>query len=190
MRNSNPHGSNGFKILYAFLGISLILLAPAVNARASSYQEKSYYAKAGPHPFSRNVGYLDLLDLFEYTFDVNGTQIFPNETVKQQIVSPDNNSTTTHVYNLTKLRYSLAGFDINASRVTIHVNSTKIDSNHTRLDLDIYADKATVKGNDNLQQYDRSFDKVTLRSLYGIYDKTTDRMTVHIPYLALLPFLD
>jgi hypothetical protein len=177
---------------YVLLGTLLVLLALQANAGASFYLkgDSSHYARylrVGNSGFPHIATYLGLLDLLEYTFDVNGSQIFPNETIKQQVIYPGNNN-ATHVYNLTEIQYSLAGFNINASGVTIHVNSTKVDDNHTRLDLTIYAERATVNGADNLQQYSRSFDKVTLRSLYGIYDKTTDKVTVHVPYLALLPF--
>ena len=41
------------------------------------------------------------LDAFEYTFDINGAQIFPNDTIKHSVVTEYNAS----VYNIPSLQY-------------------------------------------------------------------------------------
>jgi hypothetical protein len=83
-----------------------------------------------------------VVDAFEYTFDIDGTQIFPNDTVKHSIVSEHNQS----VYNIPSLQYEIMEHMINASDVQIHVNPTRIDEANTRLDFQIYANSAEVTG--------------------------------------------
>ena len=63
------------------------------------------------------------LDAFEYTFDIDGEQIFPNDTVKHSIVTQYNPS----VYNIPTLNYSIMEHTINASDIEIHLVTTIID---------------------------------------------------------------
>ncbi|MDQ3962090.1 MAG: hypothetical protein M3230_06360, partial [Thermoproteota archaeon] len=109
-----------------------------------------------------------LVDAFEYTFDIDGAQIFPNDTVKHSIVSEHN----TSVYNIPNLQYEIMEHMINASDVQIHVNPTRIDEANTRLDFQIYANSAEVTG----QLLSKSYNNLEIRSAYGIYNQSTDKM--------------
>lgn len=122
-----------------------------------------------------------LVDAFEYTFDIDGAQIFPNDTVKHSIVSEQNSS----VYNIPNLQYEIMEHMINASDVQIHVNPTRIDEANTRLDFQIYANSAEVTG----QLLSKSYNNLEIRSAYGIYNQSIDKMTVHIPYSVALQHL-
>jgi hypothetical protein len=62
-----------------------------------------------------------LITNFEYTFDVSGDQIFPNDTIKQNIVSKYEPSK----FVINNLRHQLFGFDITASDIMIPVNPKK-----------------------------------------------------------------
>lgn len=135
---------------------------------------------------SRKEGLLDniaffFLDAFEYTFDIDGTQIFPNDTVKHSIVTEYNPS----VYNIPSLQYKIMEHTINASDVEIHVNPTRIDDANTRLEFQIYANNAEVTG----QWLSKSYNNLEIRSAYGIYNRITDKMTIHIPYSAAMQYL-
>jgi hypothetical protein len=121
------------------------------------------------------------LDAFEYTFDIDGAQIFPNDTVKHSIVSEYNPS----VYNIPTLQYKIMEHMINASDVQIHVDPTRIDEANTRLDFQIYANNAEVTG----QLLSKSYNNLEITSAYGIYNQATDKMTVHIPYSVALRHL-
>jgi hypothetical protein len=121
------------------------------------------------------------LDAFEYTFDIDGAQIFPNETIKHSIVTEYNPS----VYNIPGLQYKIMDHTINASNVQIDVNPTRIDQVNTRLDFQIYADNAEVTG----QWLSKSYNNLEIRSAYGIYNRLTDKMTIHIPYNVALQHL-
>ncbi len=120
-------------------------------------------------------------DAFEYTFDIDGAQIFPNDTVKNSIVSEYKPS----VYNIPSLQYKIMGHTINASDVEIHVDPTRIDDANTRLDFQIYANNAEVTG----QLLSKSYNNLEIRSAYGIYNGLTDKMTIHIPYSAAMQHL-
>jgi len=124
---------------------------------------------------------LIFLDAFEYTFEVNGTQIFPNDTIKNSIVTGYEPS----VYNISSLHYNILGHSINASNVQIHVVPTRIDEANTRLDFQIYANDAEVTG----PSLNKNFTNLEITSAYGIYNRDTDKMTIHIPYSAALKSL-
>jgi hypothetical protein len=127
-----------------------------------------------------NIAFL-FLDAFDYTFDIDGAQIFPNDTVKHRIVTEYNPS----VYNIPSLQYVIMEHLINASDVQINVDPTRIDDANTRLDFQIYANNAEVTG----QWLSKSYNSIGIRSVYGIYDRVTDKMTIHIPYSVALQHL-
>jgi hypothetical protein len=118
---------------------------------------------------------------FEYTFDIEGAQIFPNDTVKHSIVTEYNPS----FYNIPSLQYKIMGHMINASDVQIHVDPTRIDEANTRLDFQIYANNADVTG----QLLSMGYPNLEITSAYGIYNQVTDKMTIHIPYSLALQHL-
>src|SRR5215207_6037663 len=129
---------------------------------------------------NNNIAFL-FLDAFEYTFDIEGAQIFPNDTIKHSIVTEYKPS----VYNIPSLRYKIMEHTINASDVEIHVDPTRIDDGNTRLDFQIYANNAEVTG----QSLNKSYNNLEIRSAYGIYNRVTDKMTIHIPYSAAIQHL-
>jgi hypothetical protein len=133
-----------------------------------------------------DIGYLDyraaafikelenLINNFEYTFDLEGRQIFPTNNIKQDIISEYKSSE----YNIDDLNYELMGFKIIASDIKMRVDPKKIDDSKTRVDIPfILAEDVKVSnGPINL-----SYKEVNLGSVYGIHDKTTDKGTVHVP---------
>jgi hypothetical protein len=121
------------------------------------------------------------LDAFEYTFEINGAQIFPNDTIKHSIVTEYNPS----VYNISSLQYKILDHMINASDVQIYVNPTRMDDQNTRLDFQIYANKAQVSG----QLLNKSYNNLEITSAYAIYNRATDKITIHVPYSVALQHL-
>jgi hypothetical protein len=117
----------------------------------------------------------NLIKNFEYTFDIEGSQIFPNNNIKQDIVSEYRSSD----YNIDDLNYELLGFEITASDIKIHVDPKKIDGTKTRIDIPLLLAKDINISNGGL--INLSYDAVDLGSVYGVYDKATDKMTVHVP---------
>jgi hypothetical protein len=117
----------------------------------------------------------NLIKNFEYTFDLEGNQIFPTNNIKQDIVSEYKSSD----YNIDDLDYELLGFKIRASDIKIHVDPKKIDDTKTRVDIPLLLAKDIKVSNGGL--INLSYDAVDLGSVYGIYNKATDKMTVHVP---------
>jgi hypothetical protein len=117
----------------------------------------------------------NLVKNFEYTFDLEGNQIFPTNNIKQDIVSEYKSSE----YNIDDLDYELLGFKIRASDIKIHVDPKKIDDTETRVDISVLLAKDIKVSNGGL--INLSYDSVDLGSVYGIYNKVTDKMTVHVP---------
>jgi hypothetical protein len=117
----------------------------------------------------------NLIKNFEYTFDLEGNQIFPTNNIKQDIVSEYKSSE----YNIDDLNYELLGFKIRASDIKIHVDPKKIDDTETRVDIPLLLAKDIKVSNGGL--INLSYDAVDLGSVYGIYNKATDKMIVHVP---------
>jgi hypothetical protein len=117
----------------------------------------------------------NLIKNFEYTFDLEGNQIFPTNNIKQDIVSEYKSSE----YNIDDLNYELLGFKIRASDIKIHVDPKKIDDTETRVDIPLLLAQDIKISNGGL--INLSYDAVDLGSVYGIYNKAKDKMTVHVP---------
>jgi len=119
---------------------------------------------------------------FEYTVDLDGKQIFPNDTVKQDIVTKYKAAD----YNISNLNYKLLGFDVIASNIRIHVEPSRIDQTTTRVDFPVMiASNVTVTNGSTNSKYS----EVNIGSIYGIYNKSTDKMTMHIPSSVALQYL-
>lgn len=85
---------------------------------------------------------LFFLDEFDYAINIDGAQLFPNDTIKNTLLTEYKQS----VYNISRLQYLLLGHTINASDVQIMLDPIGIDDTRTRFDVQISADKAEVKG--------------------------------------------
>ena len=118
----------------------------------------------------------------EYTVSLDGKQIFPNSTLKQNIVDKYQPST----YDIRDIKYNILGFNITAHDIKIHVNPSRIDTTKTRVDrpLMLARNVTVTNGVINLK-----YNRVDLGSIYGIYDKTTDKMMVHIPLVVASKYL-
>jgi hypothetical protein len=140
---------------------------------SSSLDDNSSHDLHHGSTFIKELG--NLIKNFEYTFDLEGNQIFPTSNIKQDIVSKYKSSE----YNIDNLDYELLGFKIRASDIKIHVDPKKIDDTETRVDIPLLLAKDIKVNNGGLVNL--SYDAVDLGSVYGIYNKATDKMTVHVP---------
>jgi hypothetical protein len=145
-------------------------LLPSISSLLTDNDGPDFYAGAAFVKELENV-----IKNFEYTFDLDGSQIFPNNDIKQDIVSEYKSSN----YNIDDLNYELLGFKIIASDIEIFVDPKRIDDTKTRIDIPILLAKDIKVSNGEL--INLSYDEVDLRSVYGIYDKATDKMSVHVP---------
>jgi hypothetical protein len=154
----------------------LLTTIPFVTIQSEAQPSLSQQEKL----LNNNIAFF-FLDALEYTFDIDGAQIFPNDKVKHSIVTEYNSS----VYNIRSLQYKIMEHTINASDVQIYVDPTRIDEVNTRLDFQIYANNAEVTG----QWLSKSYNNLDITSAYGIYNRVTDKMTIHIPYSVALQLL-
>lgn len=111
------------------------------------------------------------------------SEIFPNNKIKQDIVTEYRSSE----YNINELNYELLGFKITASDIEIHVNPKEIDYTMTRVDIPLILAKDVKVSNSHINF---SYKEVNLGSVYGIYDKTTDKMTVHVDGTQFIEYPD
>ena len=161
-------------MLLLILSLTTIQLVTIQSEAQSSQSEQEKLLD------NNNIAFF-FLDAFEYTFDIEGAQIFPNDTIKHSIVTEYKPS----VYNIPSLQYKIMEHTINASDVEIHVDPTRIDDANTRLEFQIYANNAEVTG----QLLSKSYNNLEIRSAYGIYNGLTDKMTIHIPYSVAMQHL-
>ena len=168
------------KLQAVFSPVLLMLIISLITIPLVSTQSEAQPLLSRQEKLSDNIPFI-FLDAFEYTFDIDGAQIFPNDTVKHSIVTEYNPS----VYKIPNLQYVIMEHIINAWDVQIHVDPTRIDNANTRLDFQIYANNAEVTG----QWLSKSYDSIEIRSAYAIYDRLTDKMTIHIPYSVALQHL-
>ena len=118
---------------------------------------------------------LNIVKNFEYTVDLPGKQIFPNDKIKQSLTSDYKSAE----YNIANLNYVLLGFKITASDIKIHVDPKRIDSSKTRVNIPLMHAENVKLSNGHINL---SYNQIDLNSVYGIYDKNTDKMTVHISF--------
>ena len=148
----------------------------------------SVYAQGNTNPLGNALSHLfgnitkAINRQSEYTVSLDGKQIFPNSTLKENIVDKYQPST----YDIRDLKYNLLGFNVTAHDIKIHVNPSRIDTTKTRVDIPLMlARNVTVtNGVINLD-----YNQVDLGSIYGIYDKTTDKIMVHIPLAVASKYL-
>ena len=130
--------------------------------------------------FAKQFG--NIAKQFAYTVDLSGKQIFPNDTIEQDIVTYYKPST----YNISSLKYRLLGFDISASDIKIDVKPSRIDATRTKVDLPlVLARNVTVTNG----LFTLKYSEINLGSIYGIYDKNSDKMTLHIPINIAMQYL-
>src|ERR671914_986016 len=179
-----------------FVGIMSFLVVTAacldsnlfLLVNAEKEEQKEYYllysissllSDNGGHDVYYGAAFIKELEHFiknfEYTFDIDGSQIFPNNDIKQEIVSEYKSSD----YNIDDLNYELLGFKIIASDIEIFVDPKRIDDTKTRIDIPLLLAKDIKVSNGEL--INLSYNEVDLGSVYCIYDKATDKMSVHVP---------
>jgi hypothetical protein len=118
---------------------------------------------------------LDFIRNFQYTFELEGIYIFPNNTIKKDIIGEYKPAE----YRIANLNYELMGFNITASDIEIHVSPTKLDNVKTRIDIPLLLAKNVKISNGGL--INLSYNEVDLGSVYGVYEKNFDKIRVHVP---------
>ena len=116
----------------------------------------------------------------EHSIEIDADQIFPNETLKHEIISKSGPLESS----MPNLEYNLLGFNISATDIRVIANAKKIsddtDQNQkTRIDFPVMLAKNVNVNNEATNQ---NFKDVDLSSIYAIYDPLTDKFNFHIPF--------
>jgi hypothetical protein len=178
--------------IYGLLS-TLIILVPLVSLDYG-IQYPIGYAKEGlaiSYADGRQtLGVFDsILGIFEgkpleYQIEIDANQIFPNESIKNEIAA---NSTSLE-FTMPVLNYDLLGFNISASNIEVNASSKQVsdDSNNKRIDFPVMLAKTVNVRNEII---DKNFTDVDLSSIYAIYDPKTDKITFHIPFNVAARYL-
>jgi hypothetical protein len=117
---------------------------------------------------------------FEHQVEIDANQIFPNETLKREII----NKSGSFEFTIPNLNYSLLGFNISASDVKVNASAKQVmddsgQSNKTRIDFPVMLARSVNVSNEMISQ---KYENVDLSSIYAFYDPETDKFTFHVPY--------
>jgi hypothetical protein len=117
---------------------------------------------------------------FEHLVEIDANEIFPNESLKHEIVS----TSGSFEFTIPILSYDLLGFNISASDIKVSTNTKQIvydenQRNNTRIDFPIMLAKNVSVSNEIVSQ---KYENVDLSSIYALYDPETDKFTFHIPF--------
>ncbi len=124
--------------------------------------------------------FLNLANPFEHTVEIDADQIFPNETLKREIVSDSG----PLKFTLPTLKYNLLGFNISATDIEVNASAKQITDdpdqiNNTRIDFPVMLARNVNVSNGIIN---KNFNNVDLSSTYMIYDPMTDKFTFHVPF--------
>jgi hypothetical protein len=122
----------------------------------------------------------NFLNLFDYKFDVDASNVFPSKQVRDDVVNDHPRD-----FAIDRVDRNIMGFAVSATDVRMHVNPSKIDSATTRIDLDVKAKNVAVDSN----YFHKKYSQLDVNSVYGVYDSRTDKVTVHIPITTALSLL-
>jgi hypothetical protein len=117
---------------------------------------------------------------FEHQVEIDANQIFPNETLKREII----NQSGSFEFTIPNLNYSLLGFNISAYDVKVNATAKQVmddsgQSNKTRIDFPVMLARSVNVSNEMTSQ---KYENVDLSSIYAFYDPETDKFTFHVPY--------
>ena len=131
---------------------------------------------------------LSIANLFEHTVEIDADQIFPNETLKREIVSDSGGPLK---FTMPTLKYSLLGFNISATDIEVNASAKQITDdtdqiNNTRIDFPVMLARDVNVSNGIIN---KNFNNVDLSSIYTIYDPKTDKFTFHVPFSIAAKYL-
>ena len=174
-----------------FIPLTLLVIIAIFITNQHNLDLFSVYAQGNSNPLGNALSHIigNISKAFngltrqpEYTVSLDGKQILPNSTLKQNIVEKYQPST----YDIRDLKYNILGFNITAHDIKIHVNPSRIDTTKTRVDIPLMVGSNVTVTNGIINL---NYNQVNLGLIYGIYDKTTDKMMVHIPLVVASKYL-
>lgn len=89
--------------------------------------------------YAYSVTAASFLDFLDYKFDVAASQLFPSKQVQENVISGRSSD-----FAIAKIDRQVVGFALNASDVQIHVQPSRIDSENTRLAVDMHGKNVAI----------------------------------------------
>jgi hypothetical protein len=175
---------NIFSIVLVILLTSLTtLLADYVAVEADSYTlDTDMYITVTANT---------IFDVFtkplEHTIEIDANQLFPNETLKREII----NKTGPLEFTMPTLNYNLLGFNISATDLKVVANVTQITDNKDQSQKMRFNFPVMLADNVNVSNgvIKQNFEDVDLASIFAIYDPTTDKFQFRVPFDLVARFL-
>ena len=117
---------------------------------------------------------------FEHSVEIDADQIFPNDTLKHEIIIKPGSSE----FEMPALEYNLLGFNISATDIEVVASTKKITDDidqrqKIRIDFPTMFARNVNVTNEITKQ---NFKDVDLSSIYAIYDPTTDKFKFQVPF--------
>ena len=130
---------------------------------------------------------LNLANPFEQTVEIDADQIFPNETLKREILS----NSGPLKFTMPTLKYNLLGFNISATDIEVNASAKQMTDdtdqiNNTRIDFPVMLARNVNVSNGIIN---KNFNNIDLSSTYMIYDPMTDKFTFHVPFGVAAKYL-
>jgi hypothetical protein len=176
-------------LLLMFVSQGIWPMAQIAHADLSSYDNGRMHTTAKFYDLLglTNGNVLNLQNLLEHKIEIDAKQIFPNETLKREIISKAGSSEFTMPY----LKYNLLGFNISATDIKVRANTTQLNdesdqNKKTRIDFPVMLARNVNVSNNVINQ---SYHNVDLSSIYAIYDPKTDKFTFHVPFNIAAKYL-
>lgn len=86
---------------------------------------------------------------FEHQIEIDANQIFPNESLKNEVIG----NTSSLEFTLPELNYNLLGLNISASNIEVNASSEQVnDSNKKRIDYPTMLEKNVTVSNELTKQ--------------------------------------
>lgn len=152
----------------------------ALVAIAISFLAASAYAVRPAYALSTGDFAVNFLGFFDYTLDVDASELFPSEQIKEEIISKSEPSQ----FAIAEIKREIAGFTVSAQDVLMELSPSRVDSSNTRLDVDIQGASVEIGG-----LFVKTYSNIDVDGIYGIYNAATDKVTIHVPYAVALSLL-
>lgn len=120
------------------------------------------------------------MGFFEYKLDVDSSELFPSEQVKDDLIAKSEPSQ----FAIAEIEREIAGFKVSAQDVLMKLSPSKLDQSTTRIDVDVQGRMVEING-----IFTKTYSNVDVDGIYGVYNAATDKVTIHVPFAVALSLL-
>ena len=171
-------------LLLSSLSLLLVVSASYYTQLVTAYAQIDFSMLKNDNGMYTQVTADTIFDIFtrafEHSIEIDADQIFPNETLKHEIISKPG----SFEFTMPSLEYNLLGFNISATDIEVVANAKQLTDDtdqrqKTRIDFPVMLARNVNVTNGITNQ---NFNDVDLSSTYAIYDPTTDKFKFQVPF--------